>query len=253
MIRMFKKMTTKNQVITGFNRGAKTYDQAAGLQALVAENLAKKLQAVAADNILEIGCGTGLLSYHLVKKFPAANMLFTDISPVMLQQCRQQLLDVVQAKFTCLDGESLDELPKFNLITSSMTFHWFENVVASVQQLQQKLVKGGRLQFAMLAENSLQEWRAMCVELNNPVSTPYFPAISELKSHLPNLKFTVELIKETYQNAYTFLTTLKSLGATTPRAGYIPLTTDKMRKMLRHFNHEIEITYEVVYGEYCHL
>jgi malonyl-CoA O-methyltransferase len=250
---MFKKMAIKNQVIAGFNRGATTYDQAAGLQARIAENLADKLQEMTAANILEIGCGTGLLSSHLIKKFPHANFLFTDISPAMLQQCRQLSLDVGNAEFACLDGEALDALPKFNLITSSMTFHWFKNVIGSLQKLQQQLVKGGRLHFSMLTENSLQEWRAMCIELKNPISTPYFPKITELKSNLPNIKLTVESIRENYQNARMFLNTLKSLGATAPRTDYTPLAVDKMRKMLRHFDHEIEITYEVVYGEYCHL
>jgi len=246
-------MTIKNKVLAGFNRGAKTYDQAARLQAKIADRLAAKLTGISAQQILEVGCGTGLLSQHLVTQFPQADLLLTDISPAMIEKCRLRLADLPNIKLACVDGEVLIDLPTFDLITSSMTLHWFKELESSLRYMQQKLRKGGRLVFAMLTENSLPEWRNICHQFAYPVSTPPFPAMTALRENFAELKFTIETIKEVYSNAHDFLNTLKLLGAVAPRAGYVPLTPGKMRTILRHFNSEIEITYEVVYGEYCYL
>ncbi len=243
-------MIAKKHIITGFNRGAETYTEAAHLQAKVARNLSHQLCHITAENILEIGCGTGLLTQHLVQAFPKAHFMLTDISPSMIEQCRNRMKGLSNTNWACVDGEHLDKSPFFDLIVSSMTFHWFKELDVSLTNIKQKLKKGGRLVFAMLTENSLREWRDMCNHFNYPIATIHFPSVTRLKKQFPQLKLHTEVIRETYSNTYAFLKTLKLLGATAAREGYTQLTSNKMRKLIRHFDREIEITYEVVYGEY---
>lgn len=246
-------MIIKEQVITHFNRGSATYQQAAGLQAQVAQKLADRLPTVSAAHVLEMGCGTGLLSQHLLSAFPDAQFLFTDIAPAMLKQCQQRYGNLVNTQFVCLDGESFSSAVAFDLIISSMTFHWFLQVANSIKNIIAHLKPGGRLLFAMLGNDSLQEWQTICRAANLPLATPIFPARNQLTIELPNVKFESQIITEIYPNLYAFLRTLKLLGATAPRAGYVPLTADKLRALFRKFNTEIAMTYEVIYGEYCHV
>jgi len=243
-------MIIKKQVIAGFNRGAETYTQAAHLQVKVAKNLSHQLHDAMAEKILEIGCGTGLLTQHLLKVFPQADFLLTDISSSMIEQCRQQVMEFSKVKLACMDGEQLNLLSSFDLIVSSMTLHWFKELESSLIRIKQKLQKGGRLLFSMLSENSLCEWRDMCRHFKYQIATPIFPSLPQLKDQFPEFNWQVETIKEIYPSAHAFLRTLKFLGATAARAGYLPLTADKMRQLIHYFNHEIEITYEVIYGEY---
>lgn len=243
-------MIIKTNVIKGFNRGAKTYDQAACLQAKIARQLAQKLPNDSAQHILEIGCGTGLFSQYLVDYFPKADLYLTDIAPAMLEQCQQRLGQPDNIQWQCLDGEALPLLPTFDLIVSSMTLHWFQQLNTSLQNLKQRLKHNGRLLFAMLTENSLHEWRAMCEQFIVPFATPSFPVLMQLKKQFPEMDWRVEIIEEPYPNLQLFLSTLKSLGAIAPRVGYQPLSSATLRKMMRHFDHPIQMTYEVVYGEY---
>jgi malonyl-CoA O-methyltransferase len=243
-------MALNKQIITRFNRGAKTYHQAAHLQAQIAKNLSHHLIGVQADDILEIGCGTGLFTQYLLKTFPQSNVLLTDISPSMIEECRQQFRELSPTAFACVDGETLHELPSFDLIVSSMTLHWFNAFQSSVQRIQQKLKKNGRFIFAMLTDYSLHEWQNMCDYFNYPIATPAFPSLIQLKNQFPEFTFRVEEIKEIYSNAHTFLKTLKFLGATAARPEYTPLASNQLRHLIHHFDHEISITYEVVYGEY---
>ncbi len=243
-------MISKNHVIAGFNRGAETYTDVAHLQARVAGALAEKLVGISAEKILEIGCGTGLLTQHLFNQFPKANFLLTDISPSMLKQCHARFKAFPNAKLLCVDGEHLDALPNFDLITSSMTMHWFNDFALSLSRIQQKLTKRGRLVFTLLGANSFSEWRAMCEFFHYPIATPYFPSVSYLREQFPDANFQVDVIHETYPNTYTFLATLKSLGATATRNGYASLSVKEMRRLIRHFNTPITVTYEVIYGDY---
>lgn len=243
-------MIEKEQIVAGFNRGAKTYTQVASLQAQIAQNLSERLPEIEPQQVLEVGCGTGLFSQYLVKTYPQAKLVLTDISPAMIAECQQHLVNTANTEWHCMDGETITAKSAFDLITSCMTLHWFKELPASLLRFKQSLKKNGRLVFALLTENSLQEWRTMCQHFNYPVATPPFPAITELKKHFPEWQFSVETIQTKYANARAFLRTLKSLGATAARSGYQSLTAAQMRRLIRHFAHEIHVTYEVIYGEY---
>ena len=244
-------MTRKKQVIAGFDRGAKTYSRAASLQDQVADNLSRYFSRLSATKILEIGCGTGLLTQRLTKAFPRADFLLTDISPAMIAECRAHMTNLTESNFLCVDAEKPSELPStFDLIVSSMTMHWFDEFEIGLNNIKQKLKKNGKLLFAILTNNSFHEWQKICNILNYPIATPHFPDINKLKNQFPDFIWHVEEIKKTYPNAYTFLKSLKSLGAVATRPGYKKLSNNEMLKLLDHADHEIEITYEVVYGEY---
>lgn len=243
-------MIQKSQIINGFNRGALTYNQAAFLQHKVAEKLATCFLPENAGKILEIGCGTGLLSQHLINKFPYADLYLTDIATSMLEQCKQQFADKTNVTFLQMDAETPPNLPQFDLITSSMTFHWFNQLTQSIKHFKQQLKPGGKLLFSMLSDNSLQEWRDCCSENQIAAATPLFPSVNDLKQEFPEIKFHVELITEMYPSAHAFLHTLKSIGAVAPRENYQQLTAGALRKLLRQRQHEFNISYEVVYAEY---
>jgi hypothetical protein len=101
-----------------------------------------------------------------------------------------------------------------------------------------------------LGENSFKEWRAMCQQFKLPVATPIFPAEHLLETMLPNVELEVETYQQTYASAYEFLSSLKKIGAIAPRMRYLPLPSGRLRQVLRQFNTEITISYEVIYGKY---
>jgi malonyl-CoA O-methyltransferase len=78
-----------------FSRAALSYDRSASVQAKVAELLLEKLlvnsNSLISGPVVEIGCGTGLVSSRLVKQFPERDFVFSDLSDSMLSSCRQRL------------------------------------------------------------------------------------------------------------------------------------------------------------------
>ena len=58
------------EVATSFGARAGSYELHADLQRGVAERLARLLPPLDAPRVLELGCGTGLLSRHLIERYP---------------------------------------------------------------------------------------------------------------------------------------------------------------------------------------
>src|SRR3990167_10355726 len=156
----------KKQIINRFNKSVSTYDSAAQMQSEIATRLVSRLSTLSPQSILEIGCGTGLLSDHLLALFPKTPLFLTDISPAMIAHCRQRFLNQSHIQFICQDGEKLMTQSIFDLIISNMTFHWFSDIQKSVTQLLNQLTPDGKFIFTLLGENSFHEWRAICHQFN---------------------------------------------------------------------------------------
>ena len=84
-------------------------------------------------NILEVGCGTGLLGQQFVHD--DSSLLGIDTSEGMLQVFNQKFKDngKVQSKLLDLETNSIAE--KFDLILSSMAFHHLKNPDQMIKKL----------------------------------------------------------------------------------------------------------------------
>ena len=70
-----------------FARRAATYEHHAGQQRAIARKLARYLPELESPSVLEIGCGTGFLTRHLVARYPRGAITVTDIAPQMVAAC----------------------------------------------------------------------------------------------------------------------------------------------------------------------
>lgn len=249
----------KQRIQQSFNSSAQTYDSAACLQRDVARRVIEKLNSPSAKNILEIGCGTGLLSKELIYHFPTSHILFTDIAPAMLIKCRQKLTHYLlqnksryklsgDLEFICCDAENLLLDKKFDLIISSMVMHWFTDIGMAIKKLCQLLTPNGKLIFAIPGESSLMEIKQIFYRENTRIPILTFPSMSSLSECFPKLDFSSEIIKKNHTNLLDFFHSLKKLGATTTQ--HPVLSTGQLRRLLRKYNQNIDLSYEIIYGEW---
>jgi malonyl-CoA O-methyltransferase len=237
----------KNLVTTAFSK-AEHYDSAAIVQAEVARRLAHKIAArlpATPATILEIGCGTGLLSRELQTAFPASQLTLTDISGAMLARCRARL--GAGPNYRVMDGEFPDEnLGKFDLIASSLTLQWFTGLPTGIARLKRLLTPNGKLIFATLGRHSFQEWRQAHTALNLPCGLHDYPGAENLPGPA---RIEEDIITEHHPSGRDFAQALKTLGAGTPRPGYTPLPPADFRRLLATLKNEFSASYHILYVE----
>ncbi len=238
----------KQRVEAAFSQAAQ-YDSAASVQAETARRLALKLAAlpVAPARILEIGCGTGLLSRHLAAAFPAAQLTLTDISAAMLERCRARLGD--GPAYRVMDGEAADSaMGNFDLIASSLAVQWFNDLPGSIARLMRLLAPQGRLIFATLGRDSLAEWRQAHEALGLACGLHDYPGADDFP--LPDgvtAGIGQEVIAAHYASGQRFARSLKTLGAATPRPGYRPLPAGDFRRVLAGLAGDFTVSYHILY------
>ena len=87
MIKQKNEINISQIIGRNFSRYAHTYDNHAQLQKLMAEKLASFLPNDTSEQILEIGCGTGLFTKYLLAK-QAKKIFLNDISTGMIKHMR---------------------------------------------------------------------------------------------------------------------------------------------------------------------
>lgn len=241
----------KQAVARAFD-GAEDYDRAAAIQAQVAEGLARRIAEeplARAPRILEIGCGTGLLTAALCRRLDPGHLVASDIAPAMARRCAERLGDRVSA--LVMDGErpALCPVPGFDLIASSLAAQWFEDLEGTLARLAALLAPGGLLAVASLAAGTFREWRDAHAALGLAAATPAYPTFAAFQAlSVPGcaVRVTVEPLVEAHEDGRAFLTALRAIGAGTP-GDAAPLSPGALRRVLRIFEAGgAAVTYEVV-------
>ena len=243
----------KSQIVDAFSKSADSYEQASQVQALVAAEIADKaLSGLANDpDVLEIGCGTGGLTRHLLTGVKGGRFLITDIAPNMVEKCKTQCEDP-RVEYLCMDGErpSLDGR-QFDLIVSSLAVQWFADLKSGLAELAALLKPGGRLLFSTLGQDTFANWRAAHAALNLQDGTRRYPELAEIKATMPEggkVEISEAHIVRDYDDARVFARRLKTIGANTPSSGHKPLTPKDFRRISAHLGENFTDNYHIVYA-----
>lgn len=247
-------MSRAHEVGASFGAAAATYESAATLQRLVADRLAARIDAdlsagPAPARILELGCGTGLLTRALRARFPDAWIVATDLSPGMLHACRSAMATDPRLQTLAMDAARPAVQPGFDLVCSSLALQWLPDPAACLAGLSGLLAPGGRLHVATLAAGSLAEWRAAHAAEQLADGGLHYPAPDELAQAAGGF-WAAETITVIHPSGLDFLRALRRIGAHRPAPGHRPLGPGRMRRVLRRFaaDHGSAASYCVAYG-----
>lgn len=247
-------MTPRRDRIAQAFANAREYDRHARVQREVACDLAKRIAALDLPEhprVLELGCGTGLLTQALAETGLGGEWLVTDIAPDMIARCRERLGEAAGRRFAVLDGENgTPEGGPFELVCSSLALQWFDDAPAALARMARWLAPGGHCLVTTLGPGSFAEWRAAHESEGLVPGTPPFATVDAFAA-LDLLALTVEHRVEHHPDARAFLRALKAIGAGTAGPDHRPLSPGALRRVMARFDQSgCDVTYEVVT---CHL
>ena len=245
---------SRHSVADRFDAAAASYDRFAPVQRLVARRLADRIAASVPDadpvslRILELGCGTGLLTQALRRRLPLATIVATDVAPSMLLACRDRLPGDDRLLLLAADAVQPAVLGGFDLVCSSLMLQWLDDPVSSLHTLFRLLTPGGRLHVATLTAGTLTEWRAAHASeglADGGLDHPPTERLAALGG-----TWDTETIAVSHTDGLAFLRGLRGIGADLPVAGRRPLGPGALRRVLRRFEveHDSVASYRIAYG-----
>jgi len=235
-------------VAQSFGRRARGYARHAHLQRHAAEQLATFVRQCGGlpetGQIVEIGCGTGLLTELLHE--PGREYLATDLSPEMLGQCQTRLGGRPGLSFAVQDGQEAAFITPPSAIASNLTCQWFADPVAGIARLARQTAF---LAFSVPLAGSFPEWEAAFVDLGRASGLLPLPRERDILMALADLAperlvHLVEERKQHFPSAQAFADSFRLIGADQPRPGYAP---GPIRPVLKRFAGGLDATARILY------
>jgi malonyl-CoA O-methyltransferase len=146
----------KDLIRQRFAKNLNTYNDNARIQKAMAERLVSFIDNKNPKQILEIGCGTGLLTEIISEKISFEEYIANDI----VEDCEEYIKNInSQIEFVSGDIEQaiLSSDKKYDLIISNASFQWVENLKEFVEVLISKLNNGGTLLFSTFSKENYRE------------------------------------------------------------------------------------------------
>jgi malonyl-CoA O-methyltransferase len=207
-----------------FEKALFSYDDAAVVQRQAGSFLIDTLAQIKACHrqVLDLGCGTGLMTQHLCKRFSISSLSINDFSPLLLNAARDRL-QALRPKTVLFNFDqqwNCNDL--YDLVFSNMAFQWSINIFELIKKSFDHLNQNGILAFSLPLDGT-------CVELSLRQRIPFYTfddVYQNLKKGGFHLLHTDQLLR--YQKFKTHQDALKSIKQC--GANYVP--TNKTNKMI---------------------
>jgi malonyl-CoA O-methyltransferase len=246
-----------------FSSAADTYDQSAQVQKTVAAQVAHLLADIPVPGlILEIGCGTGLLTSLLRQALPEATIHALDLSAGMLAEARTRHAHDTRLHWLLGDARQFTPATPYDLIASSSALHWIQPLPPLFINLRRALSPDGHLVFGLMLDGTLAELHAarQRVAPDNPARAT-LPTVTDVLSALQAAQFQVVQhervsLNTHYPTASNLLQAIHEQGTTSGdlSQGSRPLRRQELRRLLEDYTSHypdaaggVYATYDVLY------
>lgn len=152
-----------------FESAAKTYNQYAFIQKLSAEYILNYQLSHVPMAILDIGCGTGLLTSRLASKYPRAHFDAIDASQRMIKQV--STLGLKNVTSIHADYSQYELKKRYDLIASNAALHWM-NIPDALSKIKQELSERGVVVCTIFGSNTSIELSTLIPMIKKGVMLP---------------------------------------------------------------------------------
>ena len=253
----------KEQARRAFERAAARYDEVAVLQREIGRRMIERLDYVRLEPrvILDAGCGTGITTAELARRYPQAEIVALDFAHGMLRHASGQGGWPRPPQWVCGDVEALPlAAQSVDLVYSNAVLQWSTDLARTFAELLRVLRPGGLLMFSTFGPDTLAELRAAWAQVDGHSHVSPFADMHDLGDLLVETRFAepvmdCERLTVTYATVDDLMRDLKLLGAHNVTAGRARGLTGRrrieaMRAAYERFRSDgrLPATYEVVYG-----
>lgn len=194
-----------------FNRAAHTYDQHCQVQLSSGEKLLSLLNPTfKPSTILDLGCGTGIVTEKIAQQFDCADITAIDIAPALLNFAKHRLTPYSATCYT-EDFNHFTSQTKFDLIYSNMALHWSNDIILTILNMKKYLAPNGLFAFSIPLPHTFHE-------LQPEFAINSFINLASLLSQLSQQSLQIitgthETITQFFPDTMSALRSIKAVGA----------------------------------------
>ena len=243
-------MISTQKIRDNFSRSAAHYEKYADIQAKLAQELLEEIigAGYTANEVLDIGCGTGWLLGELKRFLPQSRLWGLDISLAMARKTKAKIEDVLaaDAAFLPFKDKALD------LVLSNAVYQWVPDLEAAFKEAHRILKFGGCFMFNCFGAKTLRELR-QCFGIEET----FLPQADFIREALERAGFSCPEFKSRdcsrhFDNLADILSWLKYIGVNRINQHQGFLTPSRLAKA-DHFyrsnfrgNGQVYATFEVI-------
>ncbi|MDP1602343.1 MAG: malonyl-ACP O-methyltransferase BioC [Legionella sp.] len=257
-------MNLKTEICNAFNQQAVNYEKAAKVQLEIGQRLFERLSylKIKPRYVLDLGCGTGVFTPLLKKKYPDAQVIGVDLAYGMLLESRKK--QRLWRKWPLINGD-MTALPfvdgLFDLVFANQVIHWAEPLSLVIRELNRVMNAEGCLMFSTLGPDSFIQLKKSWEQADGHAHTNVFADMHDIGDCLLRERFLdpvvdMELLTVNYPDLARLMKSLKAQGVRNVNPQRNPGLTG--RKAWQAFEVAYQhhcskegkypLTYEVVYG-----
>lgn len=159
-------------IARNFTETAEDYDQAVLHNIEGARRLIGAIPDGDYDSVLDVGCGTGHASLAMARRFPVTRITGVDPAGGMLEVFRAKVQGVPDLEVTLYEADVL-EMPvregEFDVVISSMAFHWFPRKSEATKAMARALRPGGVMAIMCSGRKAETEFKRVLSQVEPPV------------------------------------------------------------------------------------
>lgn len=205
----------KSLIRQRFSKSISTYNDNASVQKMIAKKLFKLIENLGTkkyNTVLELGCGTGMLTEQLLSNFNIAKYQSNDLVGQYLE-----ILNLIASKYSSefdfIEGD-LEQTEKFtlnyDLISSASTLQWILGLDNLFDRLELKLNKDGVFAFSTFGPQNLIEIRT--ITNSGLYYTPFDKIKKLLEKRFELLHISEEICPIYFREPIDVLKHIKSTG-----------------------------------------
>jgi len=213
----------KDLIKQRFAKSLDTYEVQADVQFHIAEVLAEKAQSYlpkVCSSLLEVGCGTGFLSRHLLSRVNVKQLYLNDL--VDLSSYLDQIVGSIEfdtaVYFQAGDAECIEFPSQLQAVVSASTLQWLVDLPAFLVKVNKSLLPEGYFIFNTFGPANLLELKTiMGVGIDYPCENELTTMLGE---HFNVLEKWEETHVKTFESPRAILRHLKETGVTATKNGF---------------------------------
>lgn len=232
-----------------FGRAAPGYEHHARVQARAAQALVEAARGrlrVAGPRVLDVGCGTGLLTARLLDAWPGAELLALDLAEGMVRAAAFRLVGR-PVRFAVGDIEAGFPKERFELVASSMALQWVNDPAAVLRGAAGCLTADGLLAVAVPVEGTLKELRAAYAAAADDLGLSNWrhPGLEFqeagrweewVRGSFRDVEMQEEVVVERHPDALAVLEAIRGVGGNDCAGGAGPAAVRLLRRALSRYD-----------------